>query len=197
MRQELIDLLKTNGDIGPFLEIMDLEDEKFDAIFENLQESLLAQVQTPEFENEIIRGLKGVSRNDMEKELQATTGLLKAIAEDETLSDNKKSFLNIVVQKSIDVVKTSLSGFREKIKVKVEKLSEKAILPEYANDGDAGADICSTETITIKPHSTVIIPSGLKVAVPNGYEIQIRPRSGLSLKTSLRIANALGTIKAA
>ena len=67
-------------------------------------------------------------------------------------------------------------------------------LPEYKNVNDAGMDIEAAENITIYPEETVIIPTGLKVAIPEGYEIQIRPRSGLSLKTPLRISNSPGTI---
>jgi len=55
-------------------------------------------------------------------------------------------------------------------------------------------DVAAAEDVKLFPTKTVIIPTGLKVAIPEGYEIQVRPRSGLSLKTPLRIANAPGTI---
>lgn len=67
-------------------------------------------------------------------------------------------------------------------------------MPEYAHDGDAGIDIRATEDIIIKPRETVVVKTGLKIAVPKGVEIDIRPRSGLSLKTPLRVSNAPGTI---
>ena len=57
-------------------------------------------------------------------------------------------------------------------------------------------DVCSAVDIDILPGQTVLVPTGLKVAIPAGYEIQVRPRSGLSLKTALRIPNAPGTIDA-
>lgn len=80
------------------------------------------------------------------------------------------------------------------VNIKVETCRENIKLPEYANQGDAGMDICAAEEILINPGETKIIPTGLKVAIPIGYEIQIRPRSGLSAKTPLRIPNSPGTI---
>jgi dUTP pyrophosphatase len=66
--------------------------------------------------------------------------------------------------------------------------------PKYETAGAAGMDVFSTEEVLILPSCTIIIKTGLKVAVPEGFELQVRPRSGLSAKTSLRIANAPGTI---
>ena len=57
-------------------------------------------------------------------------------------------------------------------------------------------DVCAAEDMLIKPGETVIIPTGLKFAIPDGYEIQVRPRSGISLKTPLRLSNSPGTIDA-
>lgn len=66
--------------------------------------------------------------------------------------------------------------------------------PRYANDGDAGLDIYALEEYIIQPGETKVIPTGFQVALPTGYEFQIRPRSGQSVKTKLRIANSPGTI---
>lgn len=85
---------------------------------------------------------------------------------------------------------------REKIEVYVERCHDDVLLPTYANRYDAGMDIRSYIDITIKPTETVIVPTGLKFAIPEGFEIQVRPRSGLSYKTGLRIANSPGTIDA-
>ena len=80
------------------------------------------------------------------------------------------------------------------IEIFIELCREGAILPKYARLGDAGMDVFAAEDILVKPGQTVIIPTGLKFAIPEGYEIQVRPRSGISLKTPLRIANSPGTI---
>lgn len=80
------------------------------------------------------------------------------------------------------------------IKVYIEKTREDVKIPAYANIGDAGMDIYAAEEVVIPMNSTRIVPTGLKVAIPEGYEIQVRPRSGLSANTRLRISNAPGTI---
>ena len=82
----------------------------------------------------------------------------------------------------------------KEVTVYIEICREDVKLPQYANLFDAGMDISAAEDVKLFPTKTVIIPTGLKVAIPEGYEIQVRPRSGLSLKTPLRIANAPGTI---
>lgn len=80
------------------------------------------------------------------------------------------------------------------VNVYLEICREDAIIPTYANEGDSGMDVYAAEDVLIEPGQTVIVPTGIKLAVPVGYEIQVRPRSGISYKTPLRIANSPGTI---
>ena len=81
-----------------------------------------------------------------------------------------------------------------KVRVPVERCREGARLPAYMREGDAGMDICAAEDVRILPGQTVLVPTGLKFAIPPGYEMQIRPRSGISLRTALRIPNSPGTV---
>ena len=71
-------------------------------------------------------------------------------------------------------------------------------LPFYATEGAAGADVRASipekKSISIKPGERVLVPTGLSMEIPFGYEVQVRPRSGLSLKSPLMIVNAPGTI---
>jgi dUTP pyrophosphatase len=82
----------------------------------------------------------------------------------------------------------------KKVKVHVEICRDGVILPVYARQGDAGMDISAAEEVHIEPGQTVVVPTGLKLAIPEGYEIQVRPRSGISLKTPIRVSNTPGTI---
>jgi len=84
----------------------------------------------------------------------------------------------------------------ENVEVYIELCREGAIIPTYANIGDAGMDVYAAEEVTICPGQTVIVPTGIKLAIPVGYEIQVRPRSGISLNTPLRLSNSPGTIDA-
>lgn len=71
-----------------------------------------------------------------------------------------------------------------------------AITPQYAHPTDAGMDVFANAEVVIEPGETRLVSIGLKMAIPEGYEIQVRPRSGLSLNTPLRVANTPGTIDA-
>lgn len=79
-------------------------------------------------------------------------------------------------------------------RVLVKKMHEDAVIPKYAKAGDAGFDLVAVEDVIIMPGDTKIVKTGLAFAIPEGYEIQIRPRSGVSAKTTIRVANAPGTI---
>jgi dUTP pyrophosphatase len=81
-----------------------------------------------------------------------------------------------------------------KVKVKVKKLHENAIIPEYKTEGSAGFDLHALKEVVIPGNETRLVPTGLAFEIPVGYEIQIRPRSGISLKTPIRISNTPGTI---
>jgi len=80
--------------------------------------------------------------------------------------------------------------------VKVKKLVVDAKLPEYAHEGDAGADIFSTEDYTLAPYERVLVKTGIAIALPPMTEAQIRPRSGLALKNGITVLNAPGTVDA-
>jgi len=82
----------------------------------------------------------------------------------------------------------------EKVVVKWAKIHPNAAIPHPAYDGDAGVDLAAVEEHLILPSERKLVRTGLKVEIPYGYELQIRPRSGLSLKSPLIIANSPGTI---
>ncbi len=71
-------------------------------------------------------------------------------------------------------------------------------LPEYATDAAAGMDVraCLSEPVTLEPLQRALIPTGLRMALPKGYECQVRPRSGLALKHGITVLNSPGTIDA-
>jgi dUTP pyrophosphatase len=71
-------------------------------------------------------------------------------------------------------------------------------LPAYATEGSAGMDLCAavTEDTTLKAGATLLIPTGFAIALPPGYEAQVRPRSGLALKHNIGVLNSPGTIDA-
>jgi dUTP pyrophosphatase len=85
-----------------------------------------------------------------------------------------------------------LNGENMALRVKIKRLHPDAVIPKYAHEGDAGFDLVAVEDRIIEPGETKLIRTGLSFAIPPGYEMQIRPRSGITLKTKLRVQ--LGTI---
>ena len=79
------------------------------------------------------------------------------------------------------------------IRIKAEK---GAVIPHYATEGAAGADISAylSAPVTLRPGEYKAIPTGLFMEIPEGYEVQVRPRSGLALKHGITVLNAPGTI---
>ncbi len=82
------------------------------------------------------------------------------------------------------------------VKVLIKKIDSSVKLPEYKTEGASGMDLIAfiNEPITIKSRTSCLIPTGLSVAFPNNYEIQIRPRSGLAAKKNISVLNTPGTI---
>ncbi|MBO6272087.1 dUTP diphosphatase [bacterium] len=80
--------------------------------------------------------------------------------------------------------------------LKIKRLPNNKILPEYKTEGAAGMDLCAAieEAIELKPLERKLIPTGLKIELEHGYEAQIRPRSGLSIKHGITLINCVGTI---
>ena len=81
-------------------------------------------------------------------------------------------------------------------KVLIKKLDPTVELPAYKTDGASGMDLMALlkEPIILKPNSSCLVPTGLAVAFPNNFEIQIRPRSGLAAKKNISVLNTPGTI---
>lgn len=80
--------------------------------------------------------------------------------------------------------------------LKIEKLPHNKFLPEYKTEGAAGMDLCAAieAPVTLKPLERTLIPTGIKIELEHGYEAQIRPRSGLSIKHGITLINCVGTI---
>jgi dUTP pyrophosphatase len=84
----------------------------------------------------------------------------------------------------------------DSIAVRIKRLphGDGLALPAYATPGAAGMDVLSAEDVTLAPGARHAVATGLSVAIPEGYEIQVRPRSGLALKHGISVPNTPGTI---
>ena len=82
------------------------------------------------------------------------------------------------------------------MKVNIKKLDERAVIPTYGTEYSAGADLYSIEAVTVEPHKTVLVHTGLALEIPEGYAGLIFARSGLACKRGLAPANKVGVIDA-
>ena len=84
------------------------------------------------------------------------------------------------------------------MKITVKRLSERVNLPVYQTEHSAGMDLaaCIDEPVVLPPHGRAVIPTGIAIALPEGYEAQVRGRSGLAAKFGVMPANGVGTIDA-
>ena len=82
------------------------------------------------------------------------------------------------------------------LSVSIKRLDPSVELPSYAYEGDAGLDLRANADVVIEPYQRVLIPTGLAIAIPDGYAGFVQPRSGMALKQGLSIANTPGLIDA-
>jgi dUTP pyrophosphatase len=194
----IFDKIKDNIPMGEewesFEKILTLPDEQFEMVYPSFKEQLDKIFSSESFQDELLTEVNSIDISNLKEERKDFEIFLKEISDDDSISGHKKEvllyFFNNVVNRLYDMAENP----RKKIRVGIEKINENAKIPEYAHPSDAGCDVFSAETVTIASGETKIVKTGIRVAIPAGYEIQIRPRSGLSAKTGIRVANAPGTI---
>lgn len=109
-------------------------------------------------------------------------------------SVQKRDFLKNLIGTIVNAVSDTEGISKKTVQVAIELCHPNAKIPQYAHISDSGVDIFALDDISVKPGETVLVPTGIKVALPAGYELQVRPKSGRALKTKLRVANTPGTI---
>lgn len=177
------------------LKIQDLEGKALPSISEQLMKIIKLQVISVWEPTNVLRKL-----NELVIAVNAIhTGIGNFDQNFAQIDTNFEEFKAAVVQldEGVDITMQQLKQVgwgRQQVPVMVQMCHPDAKLPTYANPDDAGADIYAVEDITITPGQIIPIPTGLRVAIPAGYELQVRPRSGISANTYLRVANAPGTI---
>lgn len=198
-KQLFANIEQINPELGGFEEIasiLALPDEQFDLI-------------APLFLDEFERAYNNVNdRLTLVQALNATGMSLeeyRAMFEDlnkqieEQMSGimtaRKRDFLKRIIALNYNALSETEGINKKIIEIPIE-ISDDGQMPTYAHPSDAGMDIYATEDIEILPGETKLLYTGLKVELPLGYELQIRPKSGLSLKTKMRVANSPATIDA-
>lgn len=172
-----------------------LPDKEFDFVSEQILNECEKAINKIDDKLFLVQSLNanGVKVEDLNQMFQ---DLQKNIADNfkDSLTPQKIDFLKRFVGFLVNAVNDTEGIAKRIIPIPIELCHPDAVKPKYAKAGDAGMDVYAIEDTTINPGETKIIRTGLKCALPLGYEFEVRPRSGLSVKTPLRIANAPGTI---
>ena len=197
LMDEIMEALKdTTSAVGleEFAALLAIPDDQFEILSNMVLEELQKALNEPQDRVMLLESLRrqNVQVEDVEKfRTQLITEIDSNIGG--KISQKKIDFLKRAMNEIMDVMVDSYGATGSIVTVPVE-LAENAQLPKYANIGDACVDLYSMEDYTINPGQTVLVKTGLKVAVPKGYALLIHPRNGQSLKTKLRVCNAVGVV---
>ena len=176
--------------------LLDLPEDKFTLLAPGVLDSYLRSLNNANTRLFLAQAINanGATVEDM---IQNFAQLGQKIDTLEGFSAQKKDFLKQLSNGLANCISETQGVAKKYIQIPYEKCREGARMPEYAHIDDSGMDLYALEDYTIHPGETKLIPTGLKFAIPNGYELQIRPKSGRCLKTKLRVANTPATIKVA
>lgn len=177
--------------------ILAMPDEQFEVVKPTLFNSIEETFNAPEakiaFAQMMIQN--GLRLEDLTGNMDNIIAAVDELAaEGVELSDSKKDFLKFVFTTFANTMEASGIVPHRIITIPIEVCRENAKLPTYATNGSAAMDIYSPEEYVIGPGETIVIPTGLKVNIPLGYALLIQPRSGMSRKTKLRVANTPGLV---
>lgn len=172
--------------------LMNAPDEQFDILAPGILESFKQSINNPNDRIALVQALNalGYTIDDMIVNLDDILNGLDELP----ISVAKKDFFKQLIGTIVGAVSETEGIAKRYIPVPIELCHDDAKIPQYAHITDSGVDVYALEDITIHPGETVLVPTGIKVALPPGYELQVRPKSGRALKTKLRVANTPGTI---
>lgn len=174
---------------------LSMPDEDFELLRPVVQDSIISTYDDPQVKLQMAQALaeSGISITDL---INNTDEVAKAILQIDSpeLNDSKKSFLQFVFTSIANTLSDSTLNPARLIEIPVEICRENAKLPTYATNGSAAMDIYSPAEYTIDCGQTIIIPIGIKVAIPHGYALLVQPRSGMSRRMKVRIPNSPGLI---
>lgn len=196
---DIVNNLDPNSNEGfeAMASLLNLTDEQFTLLAPSILSSIVSSYNEPENRMAMVRAMNmsGMKIEDYRNQYHALCESLETELVD-VLSRPKRDFIRQLISVIYNIVEETEGAPNRKINIPIELCHPDAKFPTYAHITDAGMDIYLVEDVTINPGETKLLPTGIKCAVPVGYELQVRPKSGRSLKSKLRISNTPGTIDA-
>ena len=133
--------------------------------------------------------LEGLDKSDLED-------IMRMLDQIDIEQSDDVNYNSIMETFGLDLkeLEDSMGDFIPKMEVTFSKSHSDAVTPKYAYPSDSGFDLYSTEEVTISGGDRQLIPTGIHIDIPEGYEIQVRSKSGLALKQGLMVLNSPGTV---
>jgi dUTP pyrophosphatase len=192
--------------LAAFDDLFTMEDSELEAAMPVISQELTNAFMGPAVEAQIDEyfrqcDLMGYTLDQYSKDLEAGRAALYQV-----MTEIKEKYPGSQIKAElVDMVYSLIESFyavialritnRDKVTIGIEIVHPDAKIPTYAHEGDQGADIYAVEDTIIEPHTFGnMIPTGLKMMIPHGWAVAIRPRSGMSRTTPLRISNSPATI---
>lgn len=174
---------------------LSMPDDDFELLRPVVQDLIMSSYDDPQVKLQLAQALaeSNISITDLINNSDEAAKTILQVDSPE-LNDSKKSFLQFIFTSLANALSDSTLNPARLIEIPVEICRENAKLPTYATNGSAAMDIYSPEEYTIDCGQTIIIPIGIKVAIPRGYALLIQPRSGMSRRMKVRIPNSPGLI---
>lgn len=196
VRDALSQLNSLDGNsIDAIAVLLSMDDAQFELVSPGILDSFLRSLNTTNARLMLAQSINatGSTAESVQDEFLQLENEIDIITD---LTAPKRDFLKKLLR-GINTAISETEGIAKRyIQIPFVKCHPNAKMPEYAHPDDSGMDVYAVDDYVIHPGETKLIPTGIKVAVPNGYEIQIRPKSGRALKTKMRIANSIGTVDA-
>lgn len=171
-----------------FVDLVKTPDSVFNLMYPSIREELVNVVHDPQTEAMIKAAQLTPEYQEISEQIPMIIADLRSLKD---ANPNKIEFITMI----LDIFTGDFSD--AEVFVEFIHKDEKSKLPAYAHLTDAGADVFVNNELIVAPGEFgVIVPTGMKMAIPVGWQLSVRPRSGLSHKTLIRVSNAPGTIDA-
>ena len=192
MKNVVGDDTKANDLMDSIIRLLSVPEDQFEILAPGIMQSYQQSLNNPNDKIALVQALNatGGKAEDVTEAFLTLSDEVDKI----NLSKPKRDFLKEMLASIVNCINDTEGIAKRNVPVAIELCHPDAKIPQYAHISDSGMDVYALDDITVHPGETVLVPTGIKVALPVGFELQVRPKSGRALKTKLRVANTPGTI---
>ena len=192
MKNVVGDDTKANDLMDSIIRLLSVPEDQFEILAPGIMQSYQQALNNPNDKIALVQALNATGGKA--EDLTEAFLTLSDEVDKTSLSKPKRDFLKEMLASIVNCINDTEGIAKRNVPVAIELCHPDAKIPQYAHISDSGMDVYALDDITVHPGETVLVPTGIKVALPVGFELQVRPKSGRALKTKLRVANTPGTI---